>query len=62
MDRPTKFDVQENAMVFALLEAPENAQVLEATAAIARESESIRRLEEITRQIDQPFLGTFFTG
>jgi hypothetical protein len=62
MDSPTQFDAEENARVFVLLEHPDNAQAVAETARIARETESISRLEEITRQIDQPFLGTFFTG
>lgn len=49
-------------VVFKLMESGENAHVLVQVREISKQSEAIRKLEEITREIDSPYVGSYLSA
>lgn len=48
--------------VFAKMHESMNAAVLADTEKISAQSEAIRQLEEITRQVETPYIGSYLTA
>jgi hypothetical protein len=48
--------------VFAYLHSDKNAAIAIHVAEIDKTTQAIRELEEITRQLDTPYIGSFFSS
>lgn len=51
-----------DARVFELMSEGQNAPTFKIVALINEQSEKIRRLDEVTRQIDTPFVSSYLTA
>lgn len=62
MDNEAKQDhLPDDQRIFDLVRQGANAAIASTSADVARQSEAIKYLEEVTRQVDIPYIGSYYS-